>query len=110
MTQAEREAIAHRAIWRDIMRSAAIDLPPWYPSISDEWNAAAPKPPTTPPDEMVENVARIIDPDAWAVMDRYLGEVLRLKNSGYDPDNFKDKKSMIKARAAIAAITEGRGG
>ena len=72
--------------------------------------AAAPKPPTTPPDEMVEKVARIINPDYWAVLDHYLGEVMRLKNSGYDPDNFKDKKSMIQARAAIAAITEGRGG
>ena len=96
-----------------MLRAAVAVVPTWDdPTSRNKWAAmiaAAPKPPTTPPDEMVENVARIIDPDAWAVMDRYLGEVLRLGKAP-DPDNFSDKKSMTKARDVIAAITEGREG
>ena len=64
----------------------------WHPSISDEWKAAAPKPATTPPDEMValELAARNF-PDGP-------GARIRLAMA-----------ALNYARAAIAAITEGRG-
>ncbi len=45
-----------------------------------------------------EELARIIDPSSWLVLDSYLAEVKRKHpNSGYDPDNFKDRESLAKA-------------
>ncbi len=55
-------------------------------------------------EELVEKVARIIDPSSWRVMDSYLADVKRKPNVGYDPDNFKDRKSLITARAILALI------
>lgn len=56
---------------------------------------------------LVETVARIIDPSKWAVLDSYLADMLRKykgEHIGYDPEPFKDKASMAKAQAAIAAV------
>lgn len=56
---------------------------------------------------LVETVARIIDPSKWAVLDIYLADMLRKykgEHIGYDPEPFKDKASMAKAQAAIAAV------
>jgi hypothetical protein len=61
---------------------------------------------TQPSDEIVERVARIIDPSSWAAMDGYLADMKRKyrgQNAAYDPDNFKHKPSMKVARAAITA-------
>lgn len=55
-------------------------------------------------EELVERVARIIDPSSWRVMDSYLADVKRKPNVGYDPDNFKDKQSMADARAILDLI------
>ncbi len=45
-----------------------------------------------------EELARVIDPSSWLVLDSYLAEVKRKHpNSGYDPDNFKDRESLTKA-------------
>jgi hypothetical protein len=58
-------------------------------------------------DDLVETVARIIDPSKWAVLDSYLADMLRKykgEHIGYDPEPFKDKASMAKAQAAIAAV------
>lgn len=57
--------------------------------------------------QLVETVARIIDPSKWAVLDSYLADMLRKykgEHIGYDPEPFKDKASMAKAQAAIAAV------
>ena len=50
---------------------------------------------------MVEQIARLIDPSSWRVLDYYLADVKRKyarTNSSYDPDAFKDKASMKTAR------------
>lgn len=60
-------------------------------------------------DEGVERMARAIDPSIWSVFDGHLREVQRKykgENAGYDPDAFKDKKSMALVRAALNAIFE----
>ena len=57
---------------------------------------------------MVEELARIIDPSSWAVMDGYLKDMLRKykgENAAYDPDAFKHKASMATARAVLASPT-----
>lgn len=62
-----------------------------------------------PGEDVVERVARVIDPGSWAVMDGYLADMKRKyrgQNAAYDPDNFKHKGSMATARAAIAAMQE----
>lgn len=65
---------------------------------------------TTPPSgDVVERVARIIDPGSWAVMDSYLEQTKRKyagQNCAYNPDNFKHKESMAIAQAAIAAVPD----
>lgn len=53
-----------------------------------------------------ERIARIIDPEAWAVMDSYLEQTKRKyrgQNVGWPEDQFKDKASLAKADAIIAA-------
>lgn len=61
----------------------------------------------------VEALARIIDPSSWRVFDGYLADVKRKykgQNAAYDPEAFKDKKSMALARSIITHIlTAGRG-
>jgi len=56
---------------------------------------------TTPNQSRAETVARIIDPSSWRVLDGYLADVKRLKNAGYDPDNFKHQASLAKAQEII---------
>lgn len=54
-----------------------------------------------------EAVARIIDPSTWAVLDSYLADAKRKyvkSNASYDPDAFKDKKSLAKADAILAMV------
>jgi len=58
--------------------------------------------------KLVEELARIIDPSSWAVMDGYLKDMLRKykgENAAYDPDAFKHKASMKTARAVLASPT-----
>ena len=58
-------------------------------------------------DELIEAMARIIDPSSWRVMDGYLAQMLRKykgEHIGYDPDAFKHKESMAIARAIIPVI------
>lgn len=59
---------------------------------------------TTPNQSRAETVARIIDPSSWRVLDGYLADVKRLKNAGYDPDNFKHQASLAKAQEIIAIL------
>ena len=61
-------------------------------------------------DGMVERAARVIAPSSWAVFDGYLADVKRKykgQDAAYDPDAFKDRKSMALARAAFAAALKG---
>lgn len=54
-----------------------------------------------------EEVARIIDPSSWAVMDSYLAQMLRKYrdvDAGYDPEAFKDKASLAKADQILALL------
>lgn len=58
-------------------------------------------------DELIEAMARIIDPSSWRVMDGYLAQMLRKykgEHIGYDPDAFKHKESMAIARALLPII------
>lgn len=58
-------------------------------------------------DELIEAMARIIDPSSWRVMDGYLAQMLRKykgEHIGYDPDAFKHKESMAIARAVLPVI------
>ena len=58
-------------------------------------------------DELIEAMARIIDPSSWRVMDGYLAQTLREdrgKRDDYRPDAFKHKESMAIARALIPVI------
>jgi hypothetical protein len=55
---------------------------------------------------MVEQIARIIDPNAWSVMDHYLAQTKREyagQNVGWPADQFHDKRSMAKAREILGA-------
>ena len=57
----------------------------------------------------VEAVARAIAPSRWEVMDHYLAQTKRKydgENAAYDPDQFKDRESMVTAQAAIAAMQQ----
>lgn len=52
-----------------------------------------------------ETIARMIDPSSWRVLDSYLADVKRKHpNSGYDPDNFQDQKSLALADQIIALL------
>ena len=58
--------------------------------------------------ETIERVARIIDPGAWSVMDRYLEEAkreFRGQNVGWPADQFQHEPSMKKAREIIDALS-----
>ncbi len=58
-------------------------------------------------DELIEAMARIIDPSSWRVMDGYLAQMLRKykgEHIGYDPDAFKHKESMAIARSLLPII------
>ncbi len=58
-------------------------------------------------DDLIEAMARIIDPSSWRVMDGYLAQMLRKykgEHIGYDPESFKHKESMAIARALIPII------
>ncbi len=58
-------------------------------------------------DELIEAMARIIDPSSWRVMDGYLAQMLRKykgEHIGYDPDAFKHKESMAIARSLLPVI------
>ena len=44
-----------------------------------------------------EDIARLIDPSSWRVFDASLASVKRIPNAGYDPDNFKDRRSLALA-------------
>lgn len=58
-------------------------------------------------DELIEAMARIIDPSSWRVMDGYLAQTLREdrgKRDDYRPDAFKHKESMAIARSLIPVI------
>ena len=60
----------------------------------------------------VEAVARAIAPSRWEVMDHYLAQTKRKydgENAAYDPDQFKDRESMVTAQASIAALDAARG-
>lgn len=58
-------------------------------------------------DELIEQVARIIDPSSWRVMDSEKASMLRKykgRNIGWPSDQFQHKESMAKASAILAAI------
>lgn len=60
------------------------------------------------PSDLREQVARIIDPGAWRVMDGYLAEMLRKykgEKVGYDPEAFKHKGSLAIADSILALIS-----
>jgi hypothetical protein len=68
---------------------------------------------------VVEAIARLIDPGSWVVLDSYLAEMLRKykgENAGYNPEAFKDRLSMAKAReilnylASLAFTDQATGG
>ena len=50
-----------------------------------------------------EDLARIIDPSSWRVLDSYLAIAVRSKPPRNDLDNFKDQASLAIADAIIAA-------
>lgn len=57
--------------------------------------------------ELVERMARMIDPSSWRVMDSYLAETKRKyqgQDAAYDPDTFKHKESMAKATEILTAL------
>lgn len=64
----------------------------------------------TPPeasDDLVEQVARIIDPGSWSVMDAEKERFLRKykgENIGYPEDQFRHKESMAKASAILTIV------
>lgn len=58
------------------------------------------------PAEVLERMARLLDPIGWRVLDSYLAEMLRKykgERIGYDAEQFKDKSSMDLAQAAYDA-------
>jgi hypothetical protein len=73
------------------------------------WNRRVAAPPRTP--VTVEEIARMIDPSSWRVMDSYLASAQRecaRHNAGYDLDAFKHKDSMALASAILQRIAEGQ--
>ena len=60
-------------------------------------------------DELVEKVARLIDPSSWSVMDAELARMLRKyagERIGYPSDQFQHEASMKIARAIIPIVAE----
>lgn len=74
------------------------------------WNRrACPEKPTPheASDDQVEQVARIIDPGSWSVMDAEKERFLRKykgENIGYPEDQFRHKESMAKASAILTIV------
>lgn len=65
---------------------------------------STPPPPPPGADETFEAVARMIDPGTWRVLDSYLADVKRKyrgQDAGYDPEAFRDKKSLKLAREIV---------
>jgi len=54
--------------------------------------------------ELREDIARMIDPSSWRVFDAELRQVKRIPNAGYDPDNFKDRKSLALADQILRRV------
>lgn len=55
----------------------------------------------------VEELARIIDPSSWRVMDSYLAETKRKyagQNVGWPTEQFQHKESMVVALAILEAL------
>lgn len=55
-----------------------------------------------------EAIARLIDPSSWRVMDGYLENMKRKyagQDAAYDPDAFKDKKSLAQADQIVALLS-----
>lgn len=62
-----------------------------------------------PGGDVREAIARLIDPSSWRVFDGYLADVKRKYkgvNAAYDPEAFKDRKSLAKADAILALISK----
>lgn len=60
-------------------------------------------------EEAREALARIIDPSSWRVFDGYLADVKRKykgKDAAYDPEAFRDKKSLAKADEWLDHLAE----
>lgn len=65
----------------------------------------SPSPEPSTAELVAEAIARIIDPSSWRVFDGYLADVKRKykgQNAAYDPEAFKDKVSMAKAREILS--------
>ena len=59
--------------------------------------------------EAREDIARIIDPSSWLVLDGYLADVKRKyagQDAAYDPLAFKDRASLAKADAILTLLSE----
>ena len=53
----------------------------------------------------LEQIARLIDPSSWRVLDSYLEQAKRKyagQDAGYDPEAFKDRASLAIADQIIA--------
>lgn len=64
-----------------------------------------------PSDEECEAAARLMAPRTWETFDSYLADVKRKykgKNASYDPDAFKDKKTMRTAREVLTGFLNAR--
>jgi len=62
-------------------------------------------------EELIEEMARLIDPSSWAVMDHALDYVKRKyagQTIGWPADQYKHKESMKKARAILTLIHAAR--
>lgn len=72
------------------------------------WNTRArPAPTGADVEGVAEQIARIIDPSSWRVMDGYLAETKRKyrgENVGWPSDQFHHKESMAKAQAILNLI------
>ena len=115
-TPEDREALAaeiERHVDNDILSNRAwIDGATRYLLLA----AGALRAQAPAPSDVVESVARIIDPGSWIVMDGYLEDMKRKyrdQNFGWPADQFQHEKSMAKARtilAALSTIAEARAG
>lgn len=53
-----------------------------------------------------EDVARMIDPSSWRVMDSYLATAKRIPRAGLDLDNFKDRASLALADRILRRVED----
>jgi hypothetical protein len=95
----------------DEMIEAAARADPWVSYLfKDEimaiWRAMHDAAPPPSP-ERIEEVARIIEPEAWRVLDSYLERTKRHNpDGGYDTAVYKHRDSMRRARL-ILGVKEG---